>query len=371
MALKTVYIEFVAKTKKLTSGLNKADKKVKKSTALVKKMGIAIAGVFSVVAIKRAAEASLVYAKEVENLGRAFGLSADQAQRLLFLSDASLVDMAKWRDALKEITKRTAEAAEGNENYAKAFKKIGLDPKVLKEAKDLEQVMLVLRGLSSVPDSEKQFLADLVGGGQFAESFQRVFRDFEHFNTLIGEAGEVGTTVFDTKLLDDFALMTAKINHNLKQIGLTILQKVLPELEALSDWAKDNQDQVGEGLITLGNMVVGLKNVFVWVGELIGGIFGGIYITITKISDALGKITGISRAGGILDSLGFGPDDPINQPAPSPLAPFSMVPTSGPGPLSNGAFTQNNYYKVSGITAEQMDARARRQADTANKAGLR
>ena len=41
MALKTVYVELVAKTKKLTSGLQKVDRQVKKSTLKMKVMAAA------------------------------------------------------------------------------------------------------------------------------------------------------------------------------------------------------------------------------------------------------------------------------------------------------------------------------------------
>jgi predicted secreted Zn-dependent protease len=47
-----------------------------------------------------------------------------------------------------------------------------------------------------------------------------------------------------------------------------------------------------------------------------------------------------------------------------------MLP-AGAGPLSNDAFTQNNYYNVSGMTAEQLDSRARRQGDAARNGGVR
>ena len=376
-ATKTVYVELVAQTKKLTSGLNKADQRVKKSTALMKKMGAAVASLFALSSLKRAARATVEYARSITDLKRAFGLTVDQGQRLIFTADALGLEIRAFTESMKEVKKRATEARKSSKDIEAAFNAIGITPKQAEAMDDLELVVEALKGIGKAAPAERNFLADRIFGGMGAEVFQAVFNDLEHFNDVLGEAGDVSTTAFDVTQLDKLEAGSAKISHHWEQIKLDLLDGVIPGLEESLEFIVDHKKELG---------VIGerIKFAFKWFTPLglgmqmfdkVAGSIADHWWEISHaIRDAFEWVKRIARSvsGTFLDAIGFGPDDPINQPAPpsTALAPFSMVPTNA-GPLSNDAFTQNNYYQISGLTADQMDARARRQADTARKAARR
>jgi hypothetical protein len=166
------------------------------------------------------------------------------------------------------------------------------------------------------------------------------------------------------------AMQSAKIQHSWNQIKLRLLNFIIPSLEIALDFLTRNVEQMKFALKWFTPMGLAAQ----LFDKIAGSIADNWWSISHAIRDAFEWVKRIARSisGGFLDAIGFGPDDPVNRPAPTPssFAPFSMVPASA-GPLSNEAFTQNNHYYISGLTAEQMDARARRQADTAHKGGLR
>jgi len=128
MALKTVYIELVAETKRLLAGFKRVDKKTSAMTRSFKRMGAALIGVFGARALFRGFNQTLKSTEALIKTAKGVGFATNEYRRLTFTLSQVGVEASAARIALGDFQKRLAKP-----QFHKFFRQAGLDPKELQK----------------------------------------------------------------------------------------------------------------------------------------------------------------------------------------------------------------------------------------------
>ena len=247
MALRTVYIELVADTKRLLSGFKKVDKKTSAMTRSFRRMGAALIGIFGARALFRGFNQTLKSTEALIKTAKGVGFAANEYQRVAFAMAEVGVSAESLRIGLGDLQKRLA-----NPGFAKFYKQIGLTQKGLLQLDPNQQLEAVLQALRKIPD---ELLVGRAGGvleEQSGKDFAKLVRDWETYARAIKDYNRTvgrGLTSRDAKSIEETGRQTRLLGlqwTDLKQkvvvATLPALSKLLDEIEesdAFSTLAKD------------------------------------------------------------------------------------------------------------------------------------
>jgi hypothetical protein len=236
MALKTVYIELVAETKRLLGPLKKADREVSAFTKTAKKLGIALAGVFGARRLFRGFQQAFTSLNHDIRMAKGVGFATNEYQRFIFALDRVGVSAGAAKIALGDLQKRVGAAAAGNKTFAKRFKEAGLDPKELVKLAPAEQVEVALQALLKFRGNQALLVAK--SGGVFEEQagkdFAKLVNSFEEFVAARKDYDRIvgrGMTKKDERAFVKLDAQVKNLNLSFKQLKRRVVLDVAPGLE--------------------------------------------------------------------------------------------------------------------------------------------
>lgn len=164
------------KTKGAEKSLDRVDKKVKGLGSTFKKLGIALAGVFSARAVFRGFAQTIRTTDDLIKTAKGVGFAVNEYQRMVFAMDQVGVSAESLRIGLGDLQKRV-----GNPNFAKFYKAVGLDPKALQAMTPAGQLDAVLDRLRTVPDAKLVTVAGGLLEEQAGKDFAKIIRQWDEF----------------------------------------------------------------------------------------------------------------------------------------------------------------------------------------------
>jgi len=250
MATKTVYVELVAETKKLNQGLKKADKAIGKSTQLMKRLGVAIAGVFAFSKLKGLVTDTINWGKELDKVRREMGVTVHEAQQLFFFADATGVAMANLRDAAFEVRKRFGEIDQ-NERFREMVGMIDLTAKKAAGLNNIQLMFEALRGISEL-DLEKQEIAlDQIFGGGAAKELNQLVKDEQLLSSVLEKAGGVRPISADFGSFQELQATTSLVKANFQSVSAELIAKILPAVTRMLEWILKNEEGIRAWIVGL------------------------------------------------------------------------------------------------------------------------
>lgn len=423
MAGKVVYVELVAQVKRFNQGMKKAESglaRVRKAALLVSTAILAIGGL----ALRELSRSFDDMTEKLDTLGKTAkktGLQVEAIQDFGFAIERSGGNANSLNKAFQTMLYATGQAKIGLKSYQDAFASINIDHKRFAKLKPEEQFLAIMDGLRNADDETRAFAAQTLLGGRVVKDWAAALRlTREEFNALIKESQAIGNVTKpitdNAEALDDLNTSLAKAKEFLKanvwnefaKVLIPIKERAVEFWKALSD---EKRMMIVKGVIAaiiglfavMGLALVGIvaaAGPFLVVGAKVlafgvalGALFYniglGIYTVIDNIDD-LGRSfqwlgdqikEAVGGFGGkVLKFFGFDTDDisgfestdrpglgPASRAsAPAPVSP-SSVSTSSP----EQNYTSNHYYQVSGMTAEQLDRRARANEDATRRGSRR
>jgi hypothetical protein len=169
MALKTVYVELVAETKRLNDGIRRADSQIKGFTTGIRRAGLALAGIFSARAMFRSFKGTILDKERLIDTANALGIATGEYEKLAYVIETDLNAAVGTTDrAIRTLQSHLGQASKENK---KLFAEFGLDQKEIGRLSPSEQMMTVLRALSQIDDQAKKtsLTRRLFGRGASAE----------------------------------------------------------------------------------------------------------------------------------------------------------------------------------------------------------
>lgn len=411
-AIKTVFVEFVAKTSRFNNSLKKADAQVKKSTMGLKVMAAALTGAV-VLGLRKASREFDQFAERGDNiakLSRGLRMTLAELTELQFVLERLGGDETSARNMMVSLDKALGEASAGSKEYVDSFADMNLNWAELVKMRPAERFYEIRRALqASEGDVRAMAGATIVlGRGLKAnlpvmQATQQEIDDIrEHFSKLGGISPEAARLAETIKDLDaNWALLKDTIASVAFEV---IAPGVIKTREEFEKWVISLKES---GALVTGVKVaiIGLVSVFVALSAAIVGIgialapvglaFGAIITAVAGVSAAVVSLTlhwsefwqalklvwndllGFAKditsgiIGKALSFFGFGDG------GSPPQSPEMVQRAAGLNPqapnfvglksIANGGQTPanvTNFYQVSGVTADQLDSRVRRQNES-------
>lgn len=176
--IEEVAIRIGADTRQLTKGMKDANKRVGTLTKGVKGLGLALVGAFGARALFRGFQRTLESTDALIKTAKGVGFTVDEYQRLVFALDSVGVSAESARIGLGDLQKRL-----GNENFAKFYKQVGLDPKELRKLSPAQQLEAAFTALQQFRGNQSLLVSR--AGGVFEEQagkdFAKVINQWEDF----------------------------------------------------------------------------------------------------------------------------------------------------------------------------------------------
>jgi len=390
MATKTVYVELVAQTKKLTDGLKKADRQIGRTTQGLKKMVGALAGVFAARKIAQVVKGTILDADELIKMARATGLSATEYERLAFVLKKLGATPTTLKQGLGDLQLRLGDVGK---LYDKFFRQIGLDPDKLRNTSPAQQIELVLSALTKVENqAQRAAIAGRVLGEESSRQLLKVINagataieDAAHgfIPSLAGKEQEDQIEAMVDATTDLAQAWKAFKTQVILSAGPEAMGKLIDQMSKLGEMvggAVKNQDTLKLAWVGMGTAAVAALAAIAAalgpVGVAVAAIAAGI-TTIAVYWDDLGDAIklvwmdmnkGVERfataisgsANPFMESRAGGP--------PVPLTPRALT------PFDKGIqqhIRQDVTVMAQGITWEQVKAAVRSEGGVAAKGGLR
>lgn len=178
----------------------------------------------------------------------ALGLSAEEATGLMIQGlGAGARDADKVADALKEVTIRGKAVADGNVEAARGFELLGLDAermaaKIAEGGPTARNALdQIFDGLKNIEDPVLRNEAALELFGTQSEDLQEALFALD-LDTAARRLGDFGGSTDDLgEAYDNASTKIEEFRRKaLQKLTVFVGDSVLPKLEALGDWAKDN-----------------------------------------------------------------------------------------------------------------------------------
>jgi len=279
MALKTVYVELVAKTKRLLSGFQKVDRQTSKLNSSFKKLGVTLAGVFGARALSRGLQQTIRSTESLIKTAKGVGFTVSEYERLTFALSEVGVEASSARIALGDFQKRLSKAIGGSSpQFAKAFKEAGLDIRALSNmspAAAFDSAFAHLAGMLGDPRIaglfgnvfEEQSGKDMLKAARQMERLLQARRDYDR---IVGQA----LTREDALAIQELGRQTRLLGLKWEALKRTVVADVAPSLTNAFTTISES-----EGFKAL------TKNLGFLIGE-----FNRLVDTITWVAKALDKI---------------------------------------------------------------------------------
>jgi hypothetical protein len=386
MALKTVYVELVAKTKKLTSGLQKVDRQVKKSTLKMKVMAAAI-GTSLVLAVRKAARAFDQFAGQADDLAklaRGLRLNINELQELQFVLDRTGGSAASVRNMIQAMDKALGDASNGLETMVRSWEDLGLNFREIEKLPVAERFWAIRRAVkASSGDVKASAAAQLIlARGMKAnistmqeteESILAVRKEFEKFGGITKKAATL------SEVIKDLDTNSKALGDNIKSLAFEkIAPGIIEARKAFEDYVVELKESgmldgtvatalaaVTAGFAAMGIAVIGFTiAAFPVIGTVlaIGAAVAALAAAFAWFSGdafkALDKLFGFGGTG----ATGF-----VGSSVPSfdPYAPGQAARAAG-GVTTN---TTVNHITAPGVSIEEVQSYMRRHGKAAaNKA---
>jgi hypothetical protein len=370
-ALKTVYVELVPKTKKLTSGLQKVDRQVKKSTLKMKVMAAAI-GTSLVLAARKAARAFDQFAGQADDLAklaRGLRVTTNELQELQFVLERTGGSGSSVRNMVLALEKALGDAAGGSLEYVEAWQDLGLNFKEIEKLGVAERFWEIRRAVKASNGAVKASAAAqiILARGMKAnvstmqeteESILAVRKEFEKLGGVTKEASTLA------EVIRDLDTNSKTLGDNIKSIAFEkIAPGVIEARKAFEDYIVELKESgmldgrvtialaaVAAGFVAMGvAAAVAAVMAFPVIGVVlaIGAAVAAVAAAFTALSqwDGLDKLFGITSGG----SMGSAPAFSPYAPGHSKAAPVATV--------------INQHITATGLTTDEVLASMRRRGE--------
>ncbi len=224
--------------------------------------------------------------QEYSTMFRDIGISAEDATGLMVQGlQAGARDADTVADALKEFAIR---AQDGSDTSAQGFKDIGLNAKEMTEAvaaggpKARGALDQVLDGLRNMEDPAERNAAAVALFGTKAEDLGDALFSLDLDSAAAGLGDVAGATDGLGSAYDNASSRIETFKRNaLEKLTLFVGEEVLPKLQALGDWAKENPGAFQALAIAVGafaaamlaaNIAMGIANALTTAWTVIQGI---------------------------------------------------------------------------------------------------
>lgn len=300
--------------------------------------GLAAAGA----AALYAATSTARHGDEVAKAADRVGLAVEEYQELQFAMERSGISAQGMEIAMKDLTRRSAEAAKGTGQAAEAYRDLGIqlrddDGKIKAAPTLLEEIADALQGVES--EAEKVRLVGYLSGEEAGVRLLPLLRDgsagikqLRREARLLGGVLDADAAAASEEFTDRMTDVKAIVGGLKAQIGLALLPTLTDMLEAFRDWYMANSGLIRQRIDRWGGRVTrfirddlmpafraadGVVRRFVggW-GTLIGGftalgalLVGGRFLGVfSALSSAIGGVwLMVSGLLGALTGLAGGP----------------------------------------------------------------
>lgn len=297
-------------------------------------------GAVAVAAIATAASAAVFgvvksaanYGDDLLNTSQKLGIAVDSLQRLRFAAKLANVGNEELAVSLRFLSKNIDDARTGSKEAAKAFQRLGIDPKTAKVNEDL--IARLSKGFIKLKDPTAQVaLAQQLLGRSGANLLPLLKEGPEALKKYFEEAGRFGlVTQEDAELADQFNDNLERLSMGVgmlkNRIGLALIPKMGKALEVFLKWYDLNRRIIEQNVGKAFNFVADVLRRVWRIGraafdaierlvEAFGGIertakvFGPIAVALAVMLGAINPVTvavvALSAAVGLLadDFLSF------------------------------------------------------------------
>ena len=275
-SLGTAFVELGIKDQKLLAGLQRSERQLDKFSRSVHRISrraqIATAALTGSITLltRRAAQ----YGDQIMGISRSTGIAAESVQALGYAASQSNADLATLTTGLRSLTRRTAEAARGNQMFARGFEQLGVSVVTADgHLKDTEALLLELADATSQMGSEAEMSAALMrvmgdAGRQLVPFMKQGAGSIED---LMQQARELGIVTSETSIrgLAQFNDQMRSFQDRVEGVGREIAVQFVGPLTVLNRW-------LGVGIDYLQNMDQETRNTLTtWImfgGALLAGV---------------------------------------------------------------------------------------------------
>lgn len=386
MAEKTVIVEFVADVRKLVGGMKRAEKGIGSVTSAAKRLGLALGGVFSLRALTRTFQGTMLDTKMLIDTAKGVGVATQEYERLAFVLEQLGATPTSLKQAFGDLQLRLGDVGK---IYDKYFKQIGLDPAQLRQMAPAEQLETTLKALTQVENQARRAaLAGRVLGeessrqllkvvNQGVDEIERVSRTFvpsiepeqeAAVNKYVEKVGEVEQAWKRVKTQVALSVLT---DENLKRVD-----KFTEKIVTLTG----EVDLLRAGLPVLAAVgVAAFAAILAAIGP-VGAAIVGLSAAITSIvvnwDDLVRSVEWVwdrmkEKVRGFAENIHGSLNPFMSTPPPGPTVPLSNPLHTQPGFSKSIAPNVTQYFTVHGVTMEQVESYARRKSGSTNRAGTR
>jgi hypothetical protein len=241
------------------------------------------------------------YGSEIFDASEKTGLSAEKLSAMKFAADQSGTSLEAITAGSAKFARAVNEAANGSEKAQDKMKRLGVT------SDDLDTALgQALKTIAETESGTKQMALAMEAFGKSGTELLPFIKSFDgNLEELTKQAKELGVTIDDeaARAADEFGDQMDTLNAQLSGVARTIGFAVMPEFqklaEELSDWLKDNQEEVANwGRViarVLSDSIYALKGLVNFINDnqtvirvaLAIGTFG-----ISEASMNLGRIVG-------------------------------------------------------------------------------
>ena len=273
-----LFVKIGADTKGLKTGLNQANSQMGKFATGIQKhskiIGLAMTAMGIAIA---AALAKMVfsYAKagdEVHKMALRTGFATEALSELRHVAMLSGTELGSIEKATKRMSRAIIDAGRGLETYARVFRDLGLNIEELRAMKPEEQFWAIAGAIGDLEDQTlKAALAQEVFGRAGTDLLPMLASGSEAISEMRQEAHDLGI-VFNEEAAAKAAKLTdsmGTLKESLQGVGFALAEelvpiiteflndKVIPLIQRIKDWIKENEDLAKNLLIIAGILIAG------------------------------------------------------------------------------------------------------------------
>lgn len=259
------------------------------------------------------------YAGDVIDLGARTGIGTDLLQEFGFAAKKVGIEAEQSSAALNKFTAVVGKGINSKSLYASLGKQTGGFVKALNAAKAPgEKLELVLATMASIPDATKRAAFAVNFFGEAGVKFSAMAADgAAGLRALRAEASTLGNVLSeeDLKRADEFGdkweSLTMAFEGTKRDFGMGLIEGLLPGLEELLKYVKENRKEVGAFLRDLGRSVgTGIVDAAKGIVSAVKWIVANkdtIISVMEKVGIGVAALLGLSALSGILAVLAKSP----------------------------------------------------------------
>lgn len=293
----------------LVSGFGGALKSIGGMLTHVSKL-TGLIGSSAIAAFGAAAIGSLRYVASIGRLAERTGQTTEAISALGYVAKQAGTDLATIEEANKQLNQQTLAAANGSEEQAAAFRKLGMEARTFARSPIDEKFVAIAETLEGLTDplDRSRFLIALFGDNA-SKVLPILSKGGEGLRNTLKEAVQLGESVNSVDASKSIEAMKAfdqiltSAKTSIIEVGLSVLELfgdlkegnrvVLMYLKMFRDWAKENRTLVATIAIVVG-VITALAAAGIAVGVvlgIIGGAISGIVAGASALVAVLGLIT--------------------------------------------------------------------------------